>query len=111
MAAQHPRIGVITVPRVRSALERISAVTGTPMGTIVREMLEQALPALNQMADALEAVPKNPGEALAKMAKVLEQASVDTAQMGLELGEESKTLVQRAKRKARQEARRKAARE
>ena len=111
MAATHPRIGVVTAPRVRAALERISSVTGTPMGTIVREMLEQALPVLEQMADALEMVPASPGAALAKMAHSLDEAQAEAAQMSLELGNESKTLLQRAQRKARMDQRRKAARE
>ena len=70
-ATPYQRLQVVTIPPVRAALERISAVTGDRMGTIIRDYLEAALPGLEAMADALEMVPKNPGEALARMSRTL----------------------------------------
>jgi hypothetical protein len=110
MPTSKARLQVVTNPRVRTALERISAATGNSLGTIVREMIEEALPALEEMATALEAVPVSPGAALARMSRALELASADARQMGLELKGKSKTLVQQAARSKRL-AQRKAARE
>lgn len=97
-ATPHQRIQVITVAPVRSALERISAATGQRMGTIVREFLEEALPALESMADALEMVPKSPGEALARMSRTLSEATANAQQLGLDL-DQKRTSIQKAVRK------------
>lgn len=111
MPTPHKRVQIVTAPRVYATLQRISAVTGDPLGGIVRNMLEEALPALEMMADALESIPKSPAEALAKMSQVVAQASYDARQLGLELSDERKTIVQRAARHAKRQAARKAARE
>lgn len=107
----YKRLQIVTVPRVYAALKRISVASGDPMGTIVRQMLEEGLPALEEIADALESVPKSPGAALARMSQTLERAGNEARQMGLELESEGKTLVQRATRHAKRQAARKAARE
>jgi hypothetical protein len=107
-ATPHQRLQVITIPPVRSALERISAVTGDRMGSIVRQFLEEALPALEAMADALELVPKNPGEALARMSRSLKDAQTNAYQMGLALGDQQ-TLVRKVRRKEKAEAKKAAA--
>lgn len=111
MPTPNKRVQIVAVPRVYETLRRISAVTGEPLGGIVREMLEEGLPALEEMASALEAVPKSPAQALAQMSKTLERVGSDARQLGLELEGESKTLVQRATRHAKRQAARKAARE
>lgn len=97
-ATPYQRLQVVTIPPVRAALERISAVTGDRMGSIVREYLEAALPGLEAMADALEMVPKNPGEALARMSRTLSDAVGDAQQQGLFL-DEKRTELQKAVRK------------
>lgn len=111
MPTPYKRVQIVTVPRVYETLQRISNVTGEPLGGIVRQMLEEGLPALEEMASALEAVPKSPGEALARMSQTLERVGADVRQMGLELEGERKTMVQRAARHAKRQALRKAARE
>ncbi len=110
-ATPYKRLQVVTVPRVYDALKRISTASGDAMGTIVRQMLEEGLPALEEIAQALESVPKSPGAALARMSQTLERVGNDARQMGLELEGERKTLVQRAARHAKRQAARKAARE
>lgn len=106
------RVQVVTVPPVRAALERISKAAGVPMGSIVRDFLEESLPALESMADALEMVPKSPGEALARMSRTLQETTANARQMGLELDQQA-TLLQRATKNARTAKRKakKAARE
>ena len=111
MPTPHMRVQVVTVPRVYKALRRISEATGDPMGAIVRQMLEEGLPALEEVAEALEHIPKSPGEAVARMSQTLARVGADARQMGLELEGEHKTLVQRAARQAKRKALRKAARE
>lgn len=110
----YKRLQVVTIPPVRAALERVSAASGVAMGTIVREFLEESLPALESMADALEMVPKSPGEALARMSRTLEETTANARQMGLELERQQATLLQKATKKAKvakRAARKKAARE
>lgn len=94
----HKRLQVITIQPVRSALERISAVTGSSMGSIVRDFLEEAVPGLEAMAEALEMVPKSPGEALARMSRALNEAQVYAQQTSFDL-DEKRTLIEKAVRK------------
>lgn len=100
----YKRVQVVTIPPVYDCLQRISAATGDPMGRVVRQMLEESLPALRGMAEALEAVPRSPGEALARMSKTLDSAMADARQLGLALDEKQRTLVQQATRHARKQA-------
>jgi plasmid stability protein len=95
MPSPHARLQIVTIPPVRTQLERIAAATGQSMGSIVREMLEEMLLGLEAMADALELVPKSPGEAMARMSKGLDDAVSGAKQVQLDLGIEKPTLVQR----------------
>lgn len=111
MPSPHKRVQIVAVPRVYETLRRISACTGEPLGGIVRQMLEEGLPALEGMADALEAVPRSPAEAVARMIGTVQKATAEAQQLGLELEGEQRSMVQRAARHAKSQARRKAARE
>jgi hypothetical protein len=71
-------------------LERLSAVTGKGKATIVRELLDEASPALQQMLEAFEQLAKRPQEMEAVVHRLAAQAHQTIAQATLDLGTDRK---------------------
>ena len=58
-----PRVQVTLSPEGMALLERYSVATGEPKATLLGELLEESLPALEAMVKAIEIVREQPREA------------------------------------------------
>lgn len=67
MPTHHRRLHVTLTPELSEVLERLSAAVGQPMASLVRGLLLDALPVLQEMAGALELANTKPREAVDAM--------------------------------------------
>lgn len=79
-----PRVQVTLSPEVMAVLDEISALTGQGKGTLVSELVTEALPALVATKEAIELVKQSPRDAQALMARYSNEATVKLAQAQLE---------------------------
>lgn len=97
-----PRIQVTLAPEVMAILDRVSQLTGQGKGTIVSEMMVEALPMLQAMVSALEVVKSAPRDAQAMMNRVSAEALLKLSQHQLEfddlLAAQPRTKRQRRKK-------------
>lgn len=89
MPAVNPRITITLKPQTHAALQRMSALAGNSMSSIVGELLEQSQPVFDRMVRLLEAAAKIKDSAQDekdRIAKSLEDAQANLeAQLGLGL--------------------------
>lgn len=85
MATIEKRITFTPTPTAGALLREVSKLTGQPPAKIVRELLDEAAPALKVTVDALRVVKKRPEEAQAAMARLAAKAHSDLAQASLDL--------------------------
>ena len=74
------RISVILDTSVDEALSRISAFTGQPVATLVREVLQEAEPAFKATADAFDLAKTNPQRAVRQMVGFFDDQMADAQQ-------------------------------
>jgi predicted DNA-binding protein len=67
MPATSPRFTITVKPETDRALKRLAAVQGRPTASIIREYLEGVTPALEDIADAMEAVRNAEASARAEL--------------------------------------------
>lgn len=79
------RISVILDPDIDAALTAIVAVTGQPVATVLRELLREAAPGLQAMAQALTMVQGAPKKAAAMMVKEVDRQVIEIVQASLPL--------------------------
>ena len=79
------RIYITPSPTVGPLLREVSKLTGKPAATIVREMLDEAAPALVAMIEALRVMKRRPEQAQAALARMAAKAQIDLAQAQLDL--------------------------
>lgn len=79
-----PRIQVTLSPEVMAALEEISSLTGQGKGTLVSELVTEALPALQAAVQALRVVKEAPREAQQLLTRFSTEATMKLAQSQLE---------------------------
>jgi hypothetical protein len=63
MASRCPRIQISPTPDLSVVLQALSKLTGKPQSRVIVELLDEALPALQVMAQALSLAKKSPREA------------------------------------------------
>lgn len=90
MPAARPRLHVTPSEGVHRLLERLSKITGKGQATLVRELLDEASPALEQMLEAFEQLAKRPEELEAVVHRMAAQAHQTIAQASLDLGTDRK---------------------
>ena len=78
------RIYITPSPVAGPVLRDLAKLTGKPPPTIVRELLDEALPALQETVEALKVVKKRPEEAVAGFQRMAAKAHSDLAQLQLE---------------------------
>ena len=100
--ARSPRIQVTLPPEVMAVLDQVSQLTGQGKGTIVSEMMVEALPMLRTMVTAIEVVKSAPRDAQAMMNRVSAEAVLKLSQHQLEfddlLAAQPRTKRQRRKK-------------
>lgn len=85
MPAARPRMHVTPSETVYRLLQAISKATGTPPATLVRELLDEAVPALETSLEAIRLIQNRPAEAQAAMARLATTAIRDLTQAQLDL--------------------------
>ena len=85
MATIEKRVAFTPTPNVGPLLRELSRLTGQPSSAIVREMLDEAAPALVAAIEALKLIKRRPEAAQAALARVASKVTVDLAQAQLDL--------------------------
>lgn len=98
MPTKFRRLMLTLDPPLDVALERVSALLGKPQATICRELMIQAIPALDAMAEALERAKTQPRQAVAGMVEHLERKAAEAAGLAAETRQMTMTLVDIPKR-------------
>lgn len=82
MPAVNPRITITLKPQTHAALQRMSALAGNSMSSIVGELLEQSQPVFDRMVRLLEAAAKIKDSAQGEKDRIAK--SLEDAQLNLE---------------------------
>ncbi len=90
MPNARPRIQVTPSEASYHLLKRLSKLTGKGQATMVREMLDEASPALQMMVEAFEQLAKRPEEMQAVVGRMAAQAHATIAQATLDLDNDRK---------------------
>ena len=96
MPAARPRMHVTPSESVHALLGELSRLTGKPPATIVRELLDEAVPALEGSVEALRMLKDRPQAAMQAVDRMLEGAMQDATQARLDL---DKAMNRKAGRK------------
>lgn len=90
MPAARPRMQVTPSQSTFLLLRELSELTGQAPATIVRELLDEAAPALQMTLEAFRAIKARPQEAQAAVARMAAQAHQVIAQATLDLNTDKK---------------------
>lgn len=87
MAKNSPsiRVNLSLPPEVVAVVDRMASVTGTGRSTVVRELLCDALPMFEQLADALESAHMGNRQALELVADTVQQVAADVVGQAADL--------------------------
>lgn len=85
MPTKHPRIQFTPTDAVAPLLRELSELTGKSQSGIVRELLEEAVPALEMTLEAFRTLQKRPAEAQAAINRLAARAHQTIAQATLDL--------------------------
>jgi hypothetical protein len=96
---QGPRIGLTVTPELLAVLQRISDATGTGKASFITQWLLESLPALTQLATALELAKNKNADSFLIIEKVLRENSEDSAQLALQI-QATRRRVPRSKKPA-----------
>lgn len=75
MPATSPRICITMNDETHAALKRLSAVQGRPLASVIREMLDDAAPTVDALADSMEALKAAEASARAGIAGTLSEVA------------------------------------
>ena len=81
------RLTVTPSPTVGPILRELSQLTGKAPAAIVRELLDEAAPAMKEVADALKIAKRRPQQAIAAFQRMATQAHSDLAQLQLDIAQ------------------------
>lgn len=90
------RVMVSVTPELYTLLERLSSLAGASMGGLCGELLQDAMPALEAMAKALELARDKNADAFEVLAKLLAEAQVKSGEVQLDMLE-AKSSIRRAR--------------
>lgn len=101
-AQQAKRIAVTLSPSAYSLVLRVSELANQSQSSVVAEVMDMAMPALQQMLGALEIVKKSPLEAQRMMSRLAAEATRDVAQAQIDFDEsiDARTVEGKRKRRA-----------
>lgn len=99
-----PRIQVTLSPEAMAALDEVSALTGQGKGTLVSELVTEALPALQMAVQALRVVKEAPREAQQLLSRFSNEATMKLAQSQLEFDDLLAAEPKRKRQKRRKRA-------
>lgn len=85
MTTIEPRISVTPSPTTGPMLREIAKLTGKPLATVVREMLDEMAPVMPELIDALRKIHTRPEEAQAGLARMAAGMVRDLSQAQLDL--------------------------
>jgi predicted DNA-binding protein len=83
--ARTPRVAVTLSPEAMKLLDELSAVFGQPKASLVSELIDSALPALQATVQAMAVAAEQPREAQRLMANYASRATMELSQQQLEL--------------------------
>ena len=81
------RIAITPSPVAGPLLREMSKLTGKPVSAIVRELLDEAAPAMKEVVDAMRLVKRRPEKALEAFQRMATQAHSDLAQLQLDIAQ------------------------
>jgi hypothetical protein len=81
------RVNITPSPATGPLLRELAKLTGKPVSTIVRELLDEMSPAMPQMIEAMKIMKTRPDEAQAALARMAAGLHHDLAQAQLDLNE------------------------
>lgn len=90
MPAARPRIQITPSEPVYRLLTELSSLTQQGQATIVREILDEAIPALEMTVEAFRTIKSRPEEAQAAVMRMASQAHMTIAQASLALSTNKK---------------------
>lgn len=90
MPAARPRMHVTPSEQTHRLLTELSKLTGKPPATIVRELLDEATPALQMTVDAFQTLRDRPEESEAAVHRLAAKAHAVIAQATLDLDNDRK---------------------
>jgi sugar (pentulose or hexulose) kinase len=90
MPNARPRIQITPTEETYHLIVRLSKLTGKGQATLVRELLDEAAPALKMMIDAFQEIGKSPQEIRAAVGRMAAQAHQTIAQATLDLDNDRK---------------------
>lgn len=79
------RVNLTLTPELVATLDRISHRTKTGRATILREMLESALPTFVTMADALDLAAAKKADAFSLLARAMDDTAEAAGQLSLDI--------------------------
>lgn len=85
MPTKHPRVAFTPTDRTAPLLRELSELTGKSQSGIVRELMEEAAPALEMTLEAFRTLKARPEEAEAAVMRLAAQAHATIAQATLDL--------------------------
>ncbi len=85
MPSEKPRLMLTLTPEVKASLEAFTAATGKPSATFISEILEQAVPLIEQLTEAALAAKGQRAEALDMLLRPLAQTQIEAGQLALKL--------------------------
>ena len=100
MPASRPRMHVTPSESVHALLAEMQRLTGKPPATIVREFLDEAVPALETAVEALRMLKERPQAAMQAVDRMLDTAMLGAAQARLDLDKAMNAKPGRKVRKA-----------
>ena len=85
MPAARPRMHVTPSESVHALLGELSRLTGKAPATFVRELLDEAVPALERLVEAFRMLHERPQDAMQAVDRMLDDTMRDFAQARLDL--------------------------
>lgn len=85
MPAARPRMHVTPSENVHALIRELSRLTGKQPATIVRELLDEAVPALENAVTALRMLQERPQEAMRAVDRMIDGVVQDVTQARLDL--------------------------
>ena len=85
MATIEKRLTVTPSPTTGPLLRELSKLTGKPAATIVRELLDEAAPALLEVVEALRIAKTRPEKAIEAFQRMATKAHADLAQLQMDI--------------------------
>lgn len=85
MAKQAKRLLVTVNPRGRLAAEKLARASGKAVSTVIGELLDEAAPMLEALADTLDGLRSKKNDAYRSVALALAETQLNAAQMSVDL--------------------------